>query len=224
MDWTHIADLAGPLLAALIGGGLVGLERGLRSEPAGFRTHALVCVAAAVLVMSLSRAGAAHGDPAAGSRVAQGVVTGVGFLGAGVIMREGLSIHNLTTAASIWAVAALGVVFGYGLYTQGALGVAFLMLVLFGLRYFDKHLLRRQVVAELRVRSDAGRPLEEPALKQMLAASGVSGGLVSSSLKDGVFELAMRITASGAIPADALTDKLRAETAVIGFDLEVRAT
>ena len=95
------------LIAALAAGGLIGLERSYRGRAAGFRTHALVCVASSLLMLvtvyeSLwfhAEGGArATIDP---TRMAQGIMTGIGFLGAGVIVKEGLSVRGLTTAASI---------------------------------------------------------------------------------------------------------------------------
>src|SRR6202140_4040307 len=100
-------------MAALLAGALVGLERSYRGRAAGLRTYALVCLGSALLVVlaeELSR------DPAGGlgdsTRVIQGIVTGIGFLGAGVIVKEGFSVAGLTTAASVWAISAAGVVFG----------------------------------------------------------------------------------------------------------------
>jgi putative Mg2+ transporter-C (MgtC) family protein len=103
------------LLAALCAGGLVGLERSYHGRPAGFRTHALVCVASSLLMLlavyQSSWLPAANQetfrtDP---TRMAQGIMTGIGFLGAGVIFKEGLSVRGLTTAASIWITSAIGI-------------------------------------------------------------------------------------------------------------------
>ena len=116
---------------------MIGLETRPAVEPAGFRTHALVCVGSAAVIVGAIHAGAALNDISASSRIAQGIVTGIGFVGAGVIIREGLSVRGLTTAASVWAMTGIGVVFGYGQYLEGALGTAVIMLVLMGLRWFD---------------------------------------------------------------------------------------
>src|SRR4051812_34577207 len=98
--------------AALLVGGLIGLERSFRGRPAGFRTHALVCVASALLMlvtvyqaewMTAVSPEAIRTDP---TRMAQGIMTGIGFLGAGVIFKEGLTVRGLTTSASIWVTAA----------------------------------------------------------------------------------------------------------------------
>jgi putative Mg2+ transporter-C (MgtC) family protein len=115
------------LAGALLLGGLVGYERSYHGRAAGMRTYGLVCMASAGLtVISGYPAfwyGGGHGvavtaDP---TRVVQGIVTGIGFLGAGVIMKEGLSISGLTTAASIWAASAIGVLIGVGFYASAML-------------------------------------------------------------------------------------------------------
>src|SRR2546427_7218613 len=110
------------LIAALVAGGLIGIERSYHGRPAGFRTHSLVCVSSSVLMLvtvyqwqwflphGLERVNL---DP---TRMSQGIMTGIGFLGAGVIMKEGLSVRGLTTAASIWITAAIGILAGIGFY------------------------------------------------------------------------------------------------------------
>jgi len=108
------------LLAALGAGALIGYERSFHGRPAGLRTHVLVCLASALLMLVtvyedhwVRTAGEARLDP---TRMAQGIMTGIGFLGAGVIVKEGLNVRGLTTAASIWITAAIGVLAGVGLY------------------------------------------------------------------------------------------------------------
>ena len=109
-DWlTHslwAADASRLFLAALLGG-LIGFQREYEGRPAGLRTHVLVCVGACL--MSMIRFGS--GDP---GRISAQVVTGVGFLGAGVILRRGLAIRGLTTAATVWIVAGIGLAVGAG--------------------------------------------------------------------------------------------------------------
>lgn len=102
------------LLLSVIVGGVIGFERERRGQPAGLRTHALVCVGAALIAIvsqgyGNGLAGRIQDSPA---RVAANVVVGIGFLGAGAIVREGMSIRGLTTAASIWVVAAMGMAIG----------------------------------------------------------------------------------------------------------------
>jgi putative Mg2+ transporter-C (MgtC) family protein len=100
------------LLLAAILGAAVGLEREIHDHPAGMRTHLLVSLGSAgFTVLSIAAFPAPGSDPA---RVAAQIVTGIGFLGAGAILKEGVSIHGLTTAASLWVVAAIGMAAGAG--------------------------------------------------------------------------------------------------------------
>ncbi len=119
------------LLGALLLGLLVGYERSYHGRAAGMRTYGLVCMASAALIVIDGYHGHWYGghvaftvgvDP---SRTIQGIVTGIGFLGAGVIMREGFNISGLTTAASIWASSAIGILVGVGFY-PAAMGLALL--------------------------------------------------------------------------------------------------
>ena len=114
------------LVGALLLGMLVGYERSYNGRAAGMRTYGLVCMASTALTVFVGHAplwyGGAAGNVAAdATRVVQGVVTGIGFLGAGVIMKDGLSISGLTTAASIWAASAIGVLLGVGFYAAALL-------------------------------------------------------------------------------------------------------
>ena len=109
------------LIGALLLGMLVGYERSFNGRAAGMRTYGLVCMASTALTVFVGHASLWYGgttplllaDP---TRVVQGVVTGIGFLCAGVIMKDGMSISGLTTAASIWAASAIGVLLGVGFY------------------------------------------------------------------------------------------------------------
>src|ERR1700722_4024703 len=112
------------IFGALFLGLMVGYERSYRGRAAGMRTYGLVCMASCALTVMLGYPEFWYGGHAAGTitgadpgRVIQGIVTGIGSLGAGVIMRDGLNISGLTTAASIWAVATIGVLVGIGFYT-----------------------------------------------------------------------------------------------------------
>ncbi|WP_276357871.1 MgtC/SapB family protein [Cohnella caldifontis] len=148
-------ELTMRILFALVVGGLIGLEREYGQHSAGFRTHILVCLGSA-LIMLLSIYGFSafvgeanvRADPA---RLAAQVISGIGFLGAGTILRNGNSISGLTTAASLWVVAALGLAIGAGFY-YGALLTAFLVLVcLFVLNKLEKSFSGKRRMAEVTV-------------------------------------------------------------------------
>lgn len=132
------------LLLALLAGGLVGLERTYHGRPAGFRTHSLVCVASALLMQfTLQQAALLPGIPVETiridpTRMAQGIMTGIGFLGAGVILKDGLTIRGLTTAASIWMTSSIGIVVGMGLYFAGIFTTALSIGVLSVFRWLEE--------------------------------------------------------------------------------------
>ena len=119
-DLLHANAIIGlNLIGALLLGILVGYERSYQGRAAGMRTYGLVCMASAALTVFVGFAPLWYGGPPVRiasdpTRIVQGVVTGIGFLCAGVIMKDGLSIRGLTTAASIWAVSAIGVLLGVG--------------------------------------------------------------------------------------------------------------
>ena len=115
------------LLAAALGA-IIGYQRERASKPAGLRTHTLICLGAALFTVA-SIYGFGEADPA---RIAAGIVTGIGFLGAGAIFhREGGIVEGLTTAATMWSVAAIGLAAGAGLYLVSAVTTAIILIILF---------------------------------------------------------------------------------------------
>lgn len=132
-------DLAAKLLIAVLIGGGVGLERELKGKPAGLRTNILICVGSALLMdLSMSLAARYGGDP---GRIAAQVVTGIGFLGAGTILHTRGQITGLTSAATIWVVAALGLTIGAGYFLEAAGSALTVILVLVGLGYVERRYL-----------------------------------------------------------------------------------
>jgi putative Mg2+ transporter-C (MgtC) family protein len=126
-------------------GALIGVERQYRARMAGLRTNALVAVGAALFVLlsahgfgGITDAGSA--DP---TRVAAQIVSGIGFLGAGVILRDGLNVRGLNTAATLWCSAAVGALAGAGLYAVAAMGTAVVVAVNVGLRPIGRAVDRR---------------------------------------------------------------------------------
>ncbi|MBI1975927.1 MAG: MgtC/SapB family protein [Candidatus Omnitrophica bacterium] len=127
------------LLIALALGGLIGLEREIHGSDAGLRTHILVCLGSSlVMVVSILMAKQFPGtDP---GRISAQVVSGIGFLGAGSILRSATSVRGLTTAASIWAVAGIGLGAGAGFYSSAAIASLLIVLTLWLLRFIEKML------------------------------------------------------------------------------------
>ena len=124
LDMEHFVRL----VAAVILGGFIGLERELRDKPAGFRTIVLICVGACLFTIVSQVMG---GPDWNSTRIAAQIVTGIGFLGAGAILRDRRAVLGLTTAATIWAVAAIGMAAGFGLLVLAILGTVTILVALF---------------------------------------------------------------------------------------------
>jgi putative Mg2+ transporter-C (MgtC) family protein len=127
-----VAEIAIRLCIATILGGLVGLNRDMHGKPAGVRTLGLVALGAALVTLAVQNFDPSHPAPTdAISRVIQGVLAGVGFLGAGVIMRDDAGhVHRLNTAASIWVTAALGLTCGLGAWIPAAITIVLVFALL----------------------------------------------------------------------------------------------
>lgn len=140
----------GQLLLALLLGSIIGFERLMDSKPAGLRTHTLVCLGSAAFVLVSedvrTKLGLTSLDP---MRVAAGVITGIGFLGAGSIMQSGGSVHGLTTAATIWVVSAIGVAVGSGSTELAVWLTALTFIVLQGFRWIEVWSGRKEPKTEL---------------------------------------------------------------------------
>jgi len=131
LDWNLYGTLALRLGLALLVGAILGLNRWMHHKSAGIRTHSLVAIGSATAVLLISDF--VKDDAQSVSRVLQGLITGLGFLGAGVIIREqhALRVHGLTTAASLWACAIIGASFGAGQFALGAISLGTILLTLF---------------------------------------------------------------------------------------------
>jgi len=166
------------LLIALIVGGMIGLERSYHGRPAGFRTHTLVCVASSLLMLVTVYEGQWFTTPGAMARVvvdptrmAQGIMTGIGFLGAGVIMKDGLSVRGLTTAASIWITAAIGILAGIGFYFPAAVATALTLGTLALFRWIEAKL-PSQFYAYHTIRFPREVLMPEAQFRQLIADHG----------------------------------------------------
>lgn len=134
------------LFLSLVLGGLIGYEREHMNRPAGLRTHILVCIGATLIQItsmdfSTRYKGVYNIDPL---RMSAQVISGIGFLGAGTILKEGVSIKGLTTAASIWAVACVGITVGTGFYFDAIIATAFIYTALKGLKRVDEYITRNK--------------------------------------------------------------------------------
>ena len=127
------------LILACILGGVIGFEREHMNRPAGFRTHILVCVGSALIMVTSqyifeTYAGRTNIDPA---RLGAQIVSGIGFLGAGTIIRDGFNVRGLTTAASLWAVSAVGIAVGIGFYEGAVIATALIFVTLILLKKIE---------------------------------------------------------------------------------------
>jgi putative Mg2+ transporter-C (MgtC) family protein len=137
------------LIAALLGG-VVGIEREIREHTAGFRTHILVSVGAAAFTLASSYGIEGTGfDP---NRISAQVVTGIGFLGAGAIIRYGVSVRGLTTAASLWTVASVGLLSAQGFYYAALITTGVVIVSLYLLRLIEDRLLYSRLGRDVAVR------------------------------------------------------------------------
>jgi putative Mg2+ transporter-C (MgtC) family protein len=142
---SHDLELLARLLLAAVLGGAIGAERELNDQPAGLRTHMLLTIGACLFTLISAYGFGGRTDP---SRIAAQIVTGIGFLGGGAIVRHGLTVKGVTTAASIWATASVGVAIGAGSYVLGTGGAVLVVGTLFGLRRADVVLQRWGVSRE----------------------------------------------------------------------------
>ena len=220
-------ELIWALLGSLVGGGLIGLERELRGRPAGFRTHILVSLASTLLMIAAARQADwdlalipdenVVTDP---TRMAHGILTGVGFLCAGVIFRQGFSIHGLTTAASLWITSAIGILFGVGMVELGAAAAVGVLAVLTGLRWLDGRL-PSQGTADLRVRYLRNQALKEAELRSLLTEFDLrTRGVGHCLIEEGrVLEHCTRISARGTLHVDRLAQRLLGMPQVLEFEI-----
>ncbi|MDO4768126.1 MAG: MgtC/SapB family protein [Pseudomonadota bacterium] len=231
----HIITILSGILAAnefvinvavsIMAGGMIGLERSYHGRPAGFRTHALVCLGSSMLMLvtvyqeqwfSGAVLETVRVDP---TRMAQGVMTGIGFLGAGVIIKEGASIRGLTTAASIWVTAALGIVAGVGLYALVAIGTFITILTLSLFRWVETHLPVLTYASHSLTCAKAAMIQEDELVavirKHKIGITGMSYSAVSG----GGFEYSMTLSARDARNFRALSRTLLEMDGVLGFKI-----
>ncbi len=211
------------MLVALAAGAIIGYERSYRGRPAGFRTHALVCLASCVLMLVTvyeahwmkQTFGNLQLDP---TRMAQGIMTGIGFLGAGVIMQEGLSVRGLTTAASIWITAAIGILAGIGFYFPMVLSVVMVIGILALFRWIERRMPTQAYYHfEIRLARTAG--MNEADIRRLVAGHGFSVGQFTYRLdRDGsIRRYTMTIASADRSAAGRLAVALEGETLVQEF-------
>jgi len=148
MDISVYFEEAAQVSVAFIIGAIIGLEREFRSKPAGFRTMILICVGSCLYTIISKETGADNAD-----RIASNIVTGIGFIGAGVIFKEGITVNGLTTAALIWVTAALGMAIGYHNYPLAIVVSSMVVITLFVLEPVHRIINRFHKVKDYKIRT-----------------------------------------------------------------------
>jgi len=223
MDYIDLV-IIGRVSGALVIGAMIGFERSFHGRPAGFRTHALVCIASAILMivtvyqnqwMTFVDHEAIRTDP---TRMAQGIMTGIGFLGAGVIFKEGLTVRGLTTAASIWVTAAIGILVGIGFWFAAIVGAIAVLIVLALFRIIEAKL-PSEFYAHHMLRFARNQAMSEPELRKLIGEHGFTIANLSSRLTEGGehFEYRMTIKSRDRTNAETLSKHLRGLPEVIEF-------
>lgn len=218
-------ELVWPIVGIIVASAAIGLEREYRASPAGVRTHILLGLASCLLMLS-----AVHQldwiedvpleivriDPA---RTAHGIMTGIGFLCGGVIFREGFSVRGLTTAASLWVTATLGILFGVGFYSLAIFGTVATLLILAASSVSDAIVPKRRVV-HMTVRYNRDGAQSASDFTAFLKDQGLNSISVDQA-RDGEF-IALSAVASGYDDdlADGLARALNAQAQVVGYDIK----
>lgn len=217
------------LFGALLLGLLVGYERSYRGRAAGMRTYGLVCMASAALTVIAGYPGDWYGahvvvsvgaDP---TRIIQGIVTGIGFLGAGVIMKEGFNISGLTTAASIWAASVIGILVGIGFYLSAILLALLSAVCMIWVPKISNLLPSRQAIAIV-LRFKEGFAPSEQTLREAAVRRGyeIAAGSISISAQSGKTEwhfVAVAFNKSSGAPISALAREMNQFEGLEGYHL-----
>jgi putative Mg2+ transporter-C (MgtC) family protein len=148
MDITIYLEEAAQVSAAFIIGAVIGLEREFRNKPAGFRTMIFICVGSCLYTILSKESNTISPD-----RIASNIVTGVGFIGAGVIFKEGISVNGLTTSALIWIIAALGMAIGYKNYPIAIVVTSMVVIALFVLEPIQRFINRFHKVKDYKIKT-----------------------------------------------------------------------
>jgi putative Mg2+ transporter-C (MgtC) family protein len=195
-------------------GGAIGLEREIKAKPAGLRTNILICIGAVLLTDVSMRIGLVDGGPRVGdpARLAAQIVSGIGFLGAGTIMQGGGVVTGLTSAATIWVVAALGIAIGAGFFVEAAGAGALVTVVLASLPRVEHRIRRLRRIVNYTIRTKPGTGLD--ALRDTLDAHGII--IVSQQMYDHMDDRTFEMRLTGpAIQFETLHETLMARSDVL---------
>jgi len=213
-----------PIVGAIIGGAILGAEREYRASPAGLRTHILVGLSCCLLMLSAVHQMAwlndaplevVRIDPV---RMAHGILTGIGFLCGGVIFREGMNVRGLTTAASLWMTATLGILFGIGFYELAIFGTIASLLVLAAVAFTERRAPQRRIVhVKVRYRRSAGA--SAAGFENTLKVHDLQAIVIDQKLADEVMEFGAVANGFEEERGERLAATWAADEAVIGFEI-----
>lgn len=221
------ADLIWPIAASVVTGALIGAEREYRSSPAGIRTHILVSLSCCLLMLAATYQlnwikGASESvirvDPV---RMAHGLLTGIGFLCGGVIFREGLTVRGLTTAASLWMTASLGVLFGIGLDRLAAVGTLATLLVLAAVTLTEAFAPKRRL-AHVMVKYAPGAASTAQEVKDTLSSNQLRTINMDQLMDQEGMEYRIVVVGYTNERAHDLVTALSANASVIGFEIQAQ--
>lgn len=227
MDWFD-PDFVWPVAGCVVAGALIGFERQYRGAPAGFRTHILVALTSGLLMLA-----AVHQvrwlsdtpqeivriDPV---RMAHGILTGIGFLGAGVIFREGFTVRGLTTAASLWITSALGTLYGVGFYGLAVGGTVVTVVVLAAVTLTEA-LLPQQAYLDIQARYPRSAGITEGQFRAAVANHGLRPIAVSCAIEADSIAFEATLVCRGVPRTESLTKAFAEDPRVRGFKISPHA-
>jgi len=221
---TLNTDLTWAILGAIFAGGVIGAEREYRASPAGLRTHILVSLSCCLLMLSAVHQMAWLNDAPVDViridpvRMAHGVLTGIGFLCGGVIFREGLNVRGLTTAASLWTTATLGILFGIGFNELASVGAAATVIVLAAVSVTERYAPQRRIV-HLKVRYRRSSAVTASEFCDLLADYDLKATTSHQKLLGDIVEHGATATGYNDKRAERLASGLSGNPAVLGYEI-----
>ncbi len=213
-----------PIVGAVIAGAIIGAEREYRASPAGLRTHILVALSCCLLMLAAvhqmewltdTPTEVVRIDPV---RMAHGVLTGIGFLCGGVIFREGLTVRGLTTAASLWMTATLGLLFGVGFYDLAIFGAAATFVVLAAVTITERFA-PQQRIAHVTIEFRGGAVIAASEVAGLLAAQGMRAVTVEQRRRGDAPSFTAIASGYNEARGESLAATLAADARIVAFDL-----
>lgn len=195
------------LVLAFLLGGIIGYQREHKNRPAGLRTHILVCIGSALVQITSINYYALSGTTSDPMRLGAQVISGIGFLGAGTIIKEGATIKGLTTAAGLWAVACIGLAVGTGLYVEAIIASILLFLSLSGFKRLESSIGKDKkiIIINLLVKGQPGKLGE---IGKILGEMNIQIINIEMNTQENFNDITLTLKLTYNIPAEEIVDKL----------------